>query len=771
MPLGRCSHCGLDLDKSEFMSAQWKNGAARRKCVACEASTTQATAAVASSSTEPEQKRKGGRPPKAPEELAVQGQVWRCLLDVAPDIVPTSALKEVQVALEIEDVEKLAVRHFSGDAVGSSTIEAFVSLANKWSTTQLGSIAGLPEGVRWERIVETRHGDEWATVRADATFTIIRPEGEALESVRRGLQQGLHVQPAWIEQHVPRLQDVNVRPAVLSPGGTTAARQISAALPTPGGEHREERSASVVEKPRPPAGETKAEAASRADANREHQERALLSLDPAAAHAERAAHAEAERERRGAEANAQSMRARKARLRELLTDAQLLHQRSFGVTWPNFHSADTQPWFRRSSDELASRFIASAEVLQLLRPGLDELSWLTDLLIPSLHCYLRWFGSPSMQSVAQIDFTHAMHEVFQYDTMGSVISFFGDHAVISHLHDWFATQHPFCVFQRGRTVEEDRASDIAWGLCCRELVPEYPLRPLRPDFVHLVNNLPWLGRLSELQIECIVDDAVERQIDDLIATPRGNLRNGVLTRVVRADPCRSPHWSTSWFGFQRDADQFRAALRDHSTNRLSPNQARALCASAARVAQGQLTALEAPTIGASVTLFGFAAADALRYNGQEATVVALMMQADRYVMRTCVPPLVTLDNVARENFLFRAPTVHTEVLVCGSTPSKLQSVVFGEYHLMQMQPAPGSATLGAIYKKQGSPDWALWREAGGRWCIGRHEKIGQGRCVLCAFSSPLSPLGISNWDVWDAKKQKWLRAPRVEVVRPGVEVE
>ena len=92
------------------------------------------------------------------------------------------------------------------------------------STTQLGSIAGLPEGVRWERIVETRHGDEWATVRADATFTIIRPEGEALESVRRGLQQGLHVQPAWIEQHVPRLQDVNVRPAVLSPGGTTAAR-------------------------------------------------------------------------------------------------------------------------------------------------------------------------------------------------------------------------------------------------------------------------------------------------------------------------------------------------------------------------------------------------------------------------------------------------------------------------------------------------------------------------------------------------------------------
>lgn len=724
----------------------------------------------------------GGRPPKAPEELAAQGQAWRCVLEVAPAVAPASVLKELQLALEgIEDVEKLAVRYLSVDAVGSSstlvggsttTVDAFVGLANKWSNVQLGGIAGLPAGAQWERVIETRHGDEWATVKADSTFTIVRPEEEALESVRRGLQQGLHVQRPWIEQHAPSLQDVTARPAVLSPGGTTATRQISASLPTPGGEHRSEHSATVVEKPRPLAGETKGEAANRADANREQQERMLLSLDPAAALRERAVHAEAERERRGAEANAQTMRARKARLRELLADSQLLRQRPSGVTWDSEDTA--QPLSRVSSDELASNFIAdelasnfiaSAHILQLLRPGLDELSWLVDLLIPSLQCYLRWFDSPSMQGADQLNLALVMHEVIQCHDLGGPINFLGAYQLIGHVHDWFAAHQPFCVFQRGRSVEEDRASDIAWGLCCAPLVPEFPLRPLRPDPEHQAKyNLPWMGWLTEIQFECIVDDAVERRIDELMAPYV--LRNQVVTRRVLTHPSLP-----SQRVLQHDADRFRAVLRDHSSNHLSPNQAQALCATAARVAQGQLSVLEAPTVGANVTLFGFVSADALRYNGSEATVVARMTEADRYIVRTCVAPLATLDNVARENILFCTPTPHTEVVVCGTTPSRLQSSVVGEYCLVQMQPAPGSATLGAIYQKHGSPDDALWREAGGRWCLGKHADIGQGRCVSRAFSSPLSPLGISSWEVWDAEKRRWLRAPKLEVVRRGIEVE
>ena len=58
----------------------------------------------------------------------------------------------------------------------------------------------------------------------------------------------------------------------------------------------------------------------------------------------------------------------------------------------------------------------------------------------------------------------------------------------------------------------------------------------------------------------------------------------------------------------------------------------------------------------------------------------------------------------------------------------------------------------------------MWREAGGRWWIGMHHRIGKSQGFLRAFSSPLCPLGIDNWEVWDGTM--WQSAPRVSVVRP-----
>ena len=809
MPVGTCVECKRELEKSAFSGTQWKNGTARRRCLTCVQHALDAEraghdarwSAAASSSTStplpishvadmeldtsssPQQtapiepfsvgspgpsvqvrKKKGGRPRKAPEEKAVQGTAFRCVLDVTPETAQT-ARKALQTSLEgIDDVEKLALRQLAASSAGSNAaIEAFVGVATKWSNVQLARVPGLPAGVRWERVVETQHRNAWAAVKADYAFLIIRPEEDALESVRRGLQPGLHVQPAWIAQHVPGLQDVTAQPASLSPGGTTATRRISASVPTPSGVNREVRSASIAERPRPPAGESRADAAARADANREQQERKLLSLDPAAAQLERDRRAAGERARRGAEA----MRARKERLRALLADAQLLYLRpQCNEIYFQGNRKNLDGTFESDMpiDVVTSNFIAWAGVMRLLRPRLDEASWLIDLLIPSLHCYLQWFSSASIQSGNRIDCLHAMHAVTQNDLSGVRMSLLyntcacNPACLLSRLYQWLAADYPCSVFQRGRSVEEDCASDIAWGLCCDggHSIPEFPPRPGVKVALHdQEHNLPWLGWLSTSQIESIVDDTVEMMIDDTLRGEAARMaaRNGCSGLVTVEGPSR---WSC-----QRVAGSVRLCLRDHCAMRLSPEQARMLCASAARAAQEQLAELEEVCVGASVTLFGFESEDALQYNGHHATVIAL--SPDRYTVRVSLPPQATLHNVARANLLFRMPLPYVRVVVFGSTPSKLRQEMLGEYHQVVVEPAPGNATPGGIYRKEGSPDVAMWREAGGRWLIGRYNRIGQGRASLRAFSSPISPLGIDNWEVWDGKM--WLRAPRLTVRR------
>ena len=345
MSSSQCSICQQELDRHAFSAKQLKNAAHRRKCLACVAAEESAERAriaatqraeqlrkqelaawVDANVTEPSTslsewtseimdatphadvgtqstapfvvgspgppapaRRKGGRPPKATEDKAVRGYLWRCRLKSADD----GGYDELQASLSgCPQITKLAMRRSPAD---SECIEAFAGFSGDRSNVQLSKLPGLPTGVQWERVIETRQGGEWSSVKADSTFSIMLPKEDAVESVRRGLQHELRVQPAWVDTHVPALSRVEAGAPILSPEGRHASRTISADVPTPSGEHVERREAQVDYDV--PAAGGNAGAAAR-DSQRLREERALLSLDTAAEACERQQHREAEQLRR-----------------------------------------------------------------------------------------------------------------------------------------------------------------------------------------------------------------------------------------------------------------------------------------------------------------------------------------------------------------------------------------------------------------------------------------------------------------------------------------
>jgi hypothetical protein len=106
---------------------------------------------------------------------------------------------------------------------------------------------------------------------------------------------GLHVQPAWIEEHTPGIRNLVVAPIALSPGKRHAKRAISAVSATPRGSSRE--TSATIDYTMPPAeGERESAAKRRDDRHRRREESQLRRLDLSGAFEVHAAR-EAERQR------------------------------------------------------------------------------------------------------------------------------------------------------------------------------------------------------------------------------------------------------------------------------------------------------------------------------------------------------------------------------------------------------------------------------------------------------------------------------------------
>ena len=207
----------------------------------------------------------------------VQGRTWRCTAAVARDEALCAS------ALRCGYVKKFALRR------GDTSIEAFLGLSITKSDTQLAT--DIPPGP-WVVEQETRHQDKWRAVVVDPSFVVILPASDAI--LRIGLQPQMHVSAAWREKHTC-LQHFEAGELVLSADGRSGQRTIHASAPSADGTLT--RRSVVVPYQLPPDGEGDDAARRRADANREAEERAILSLDEVAAARMRTQHAAAERAR------------------------------------------------------------------------------------------------------------------------------------------------------------------------------------------------------------------------------------------------------------------------------------------------------------------------------------------------------------------------------------------------------------------------------------------------------------------------------------------
>ena len=99
----------------------------------------------------------------------------------------------------------------------------------------------------------------------------------------------LLVQPGWVDEHAPGVQQLSVSALVVSPGKQHATRSISAVVTTPLGTKRP--ASATVDYTLPPDGEPASAAKRRDDRHRKREERKIRSMDLSAA---AQAHAEAE---------------------------------------------------------------------------------------------------------------------------------------------------------------------------------------------------------------------------------------------------------------------------------------------------------------------------------------------------------------------------------------------------------------------------------------------------------------------------------------------
>ena len=299
-----------------------------------------------------------------------QGRTWRCHLDAAK-AGDYEALRAAGQACVY--VKKLALRR------QDRTIEAFFGLSGGKSAAQLGR--DVWANARWERVAdETRHGEKWRAVVDHRSFDVVLPPDDAL--LRYGLQPSLHTSDAWISKHVPGLKDLHVGSLVVSADGLSAERQIHASVAATDPRKRSvARKVALKYRTRPEHGESEDAARQRMQANRDAEEKALLSFDSEAAAAARA-HDAAIEKAGAARAYAVAMAPeyeRKRQLGLLMVDAGLAQPRASGVRlYDPAEPVETSP------------FLESARYADLLMVDLSEKCWLV-LLQRSLQAYVAWY--------------------------------------------------------------------------------------------------------------------------------------------------------------------------------------------------------------------------------------------------------------------------------------------------------------------------------------------------------------------------------------------
>lgn len=537
----------------------------------------------------------------------MHAKVWRCWVDGTREGDYCSTRDRAEV---YKHTKKLAMRRYDGQ------IEVFIVLSSNKSPQQLGSDV-LHRLVKSERAA----GDEWKLVLSDESFELVLPKEDANAAIRRGLQHGLRVQSAWLEQHTPRLSNFSAGTLVLSPDGH-ASRTVSADVPS-GGDQVERRTA-VVTYQMPPSDANAEQRSAARDAQRHSEQQAILSLDPEVAAIARSAHASTERDRM--QCKAQAKREREELFMQLLAASGKVfddrYDRDF-VGYPGPRSL--LPW--RSGEERASGVLESAKWL-LLHPEIPELEWLFHYLIPSLQCYLY-----KCHEHSEIDFS-------EYLTCTQPDSNLSLEILRRLCRDHEPNVVAQVLFCRG-SLTMDAAADIA-GLDTRG--------PLENRYI-----VPWL---TDAQIEEIMDAVIDVR-DDLEGKTETELSELMNSRDVKEIVWAKP----LWLSIQAQ----RTSLHDHNARKLSPDEARALLAVSTERALtiaseswlNDCVGLHGVLLpGACVTLIGFQGAH--RYlNGVDGRVKSCSPHFDTYVVELYLPPFGLVET-QRQHLLQWSAAVKAE---------------------------------------------------------------------------------------------------------------
>ena len=307
----------------------------------------------------------------------VQGRTWR-------SFAHTIDYDEMRVkGSTCAYVKKLALRRVDDD-----TVEAFVGLSADKSAKQLSEALWVGD---WQKEQETRRGHKWRAIVEDASFDVVLPADEAI--MRHGLQRSMHVTDAWRLAHAPQLQDFDAGEVVLAADGRSATRTICGSVPTGSDGSRTACSAVVLYRLRP-EGESVEAARQRADANRDEEEKAILSLHDSAAAAARAQRSVARSEQR-AGAHAREMEPvieRKRLLGELMAEAGL--ERLYDPATP----------------VESARFLESADFADLLMLDVPVIEWL-DELQRCLVAYHEWYSTNAKEPVSGEEVQRPLLEV------------------------------------------------------------------------------------------------------------------------------------------------------------------------------------------------------------------------------------------------------------------------------------------------------------------------------------------------------------------------
>ena len=632
-PTGICNTCGHELSKNEFSIAQWKGGPSRRKCMPCVDEQMQAEKTVpfivgSMESAQSKNKKKSGRPRKAPGEVLIQGRTWRCKL-LGRAEAPCELL--LANALIASDVKKLAIRRPAsnlGSSIGMAEWEVFCGLSSDKSTKQLEAV--LFQGLEprdWERVLETRHGDEWNRILSEPSFDVLLPEEDAREAVRRGLPNEMRVQESWREKHTPNIVSFEAGNVVMSPGGTHATRPISAGVATPDGEHLEMHVGEIRYDVPQLRGDAKHKAAAR-DAQREREERAILDLDPLAKALELEQRANAKRERR---ARLKALRSgREALVEQLLENASIIKPGTGLSRWERdirtFESKSPEKEGARTRAGFFSSLRAQPALLSIGVPS--TVDWLRNTLIPALQSYVGWLDA-NKDLLIDMDWGYAGNHCIHYATSSCEIP-------CRRLSELGAGP------RIGRSREEDQAAMIVLGF-------NFSFGYAYPEY----HMCPWL---NDAQVEFYAKRIVQHMMDTHVEYGYPTLPTPSRFReyISQKDSHDIRLKTTPWTLDERVSEVVYSYMSLHGRNKLAPKEALALAAASAVYLNGELAKtglIEAGSlsVGTSVTVFGVVLG-ALQHNGQRCTVVEFVEATRCYSVRLSLAPCNCIE-VRRENLL------------------------------------------------------------------------------------------------------------------------